>query len=202
MKIEGLIYGAFDAKVNNKTPIYDLLPVVQLLELTTATDQFLKTGNAHALGNLLPDGELKTNITDIAQGLHLLRPMEVAQKSHSLPEHIQNGASAITTSIPPFRDLLTRIEEGYGKFGVDNPEDNAHEFLARQLRMVEWHYSKEQYVHALSLAREWLPSLLCCHFGLKLLEKEDRDEMELLLNGGVIKASNGSIVRASKYQQR
>ena len=54
VQIEGLIYGAFDAKTNeNKTPIFDLLPIVSLLEWTTATDQFIKTGNGQALASLL-----------------------------------------------------------------------------------------------------------------------------------------------------
>ncbi|MFM6109026.1 MAG: hypothetical protein ACKPEO_28990, partial [Sphaerospermopsis kisseleviana] len=40
-------------------------------------------------------------------------------------------------------------------------------------------------VQALSMAREWLPSLLCYHFNIDpQVEKPNRSEMELLLNGG------------------
>ncbi|MGL6280927.1 MAG: TIGR02221 family CRISPR-associated protein, partial [Microcoleaceae cyanobacterium] len=46
VKIAGLLYGAFDAKnEKGEAPIFDLLPIVSLLDWTTATDQFIKTGN-------------------------------------------------------------------------------------------------------------------------------------------------------------
>ncbi|MFM5982778.1 MAG: TIGR02221 family CRISPR-associated protein [Sphaerospermopsis kisseleviana] len=194
VQIEGLIYGAFDAKSNdNKTPIFDLLPIVSLLEWTTATDQFLKTGNAQALAGLLHNGdnateELANNIDKIAQGLQLLRPIDVMQESALLPEKITAASSTISESLPPFTTLLRRVENDYGSFGLQNPTEytvNPKASLIRQLRMVEWYAEKGQIVQALSMAREWLPSLLCYHFNIDpQVEKPNRSEMELLLNGG------------------
>jgi hypothetical protein len=51
--------------------------------------------------------------------------------------------------------------------------------------MVEWYAEKGQIVQALSIAREWLPSLLCYHFNIDpQVEKPNRNEMEILLSGG------------------
>jgi hypothetical protein len=195
VKINGLIYGARDAqnKAANQTPIFDLLPIVSLLEWTTATDQFLKTGNGQALAGLLHNGdyateELANNIDKIAQGLQLLRPTDVMQEAALLPERITAASSSISESLPPFRTLLKRVENDYGKFGLKNPTEytiSPQSSLIRQLRMVEWYVEKGQIVQALSIAREWLPSLLCYHFNIDpQIERPNRSEMELLLNGG------------------
>ncbi|GAA6619741.1 TIGR02221 family CRISPR-associated protein [Scytonema sp. NUACC26] len=198
VKIKGLIYGAFDAKTFDattnkyKTPIFDLLPIVSLLDWTTATDQFIKTGNGQELARLLQSyditaQELAENIDGIAQGLQLLRPMNVMQQAAILPEHIAAAASKVSQTVPPFATLLRRVEKDYGTFGLINPtdyQDVPQASLLRQLKMVEWYANKGQTVQALSIAREWLPSLLCYHFRLDPLDKDNREEMELLLTGG------------------
>lgn len=203
VEIKGLIYGAFDAKTSdNKTPIFDLLPIVSLLEWTSATDLFIKTGNGEALSTLLQSEEttiqnLATSIQGIAQGLQLLRPMDVMRESATLPDRISDAASSVSISTPQFAALLGRIKEDYSTFGLQNPTDYQNypqSSLLRQLKMVEWYAAKGQTVQALSMAREWLPSLLCYHFKLDPLDKDNREEMELLLNGG--KTKDG---KESKY---
>ena len=195
VKIDGLLYGAFEAKnkEKNETPTYDLLPIVSLLEWTTATDQFIKTGNGESLANLLHSShpqteQLAENIKGIAQALQLLRPMDVMKQSFTLTERIEEATPIISKSVPPFSSLLKRVSDDYGKFSLENPDafdNNAQESLLHQLDMIEWYVDKGQTVQALSLAREWLPSLLCHHFQLDPLDAENnRDEMEILLAGG------------------
>ena len=209
VKIKGLVYGAFEAKnkETNETPTFDLLPIVSLLEWTTATDQFIKTGNGEALASLLHTNSttenLAASIKGIAQGLQLLRPMDVMRESALLPDRIKEATPIVSQSVPPFESLLERVEKDYGKFGLANPEDyttNSKFSLIRQLKMIEWYAEKGQTVQALSLAREWLPSLLCYHFELDpQIDRPNRDEMELLLKGGTIKGSDGVPDRKSIY---
>jgi len=195
VNIKGLIYGAYEAKnkEKNETPTFDLLPIVSLLNWTTATDQFIQTGNGEDLASLLhssnPQTEnLASSIKGIAQGLQLLRPMDVMREASLLPELIVEATPIVSQSVPPFATLLERVEKDYGDFGLANPEEytnNSKASLVRQLKMIEWYAQKGQIVQSLSMAREWLPSLLCYHFKLDpQIEKPNRSEMELLLNGG------------------
>lgn len=213
VKIEGLLYGAFEAqnKETNETPTFDLLPIVSLLEWTTATDQFIKTGNGEALASLLHSSNsetenLATSIKGIAQGLQLLRPMDVMRESALLPDRIKEATPIVSQSVPPFESLLERVEKDYGTFGLANPEDyttNSKFSLIRQLKMIEWYAEKGQTVQALSLAREWLPSLLCYHFELDpQIDRPNRDEMELLLKGGKIKGADDNTIRESIYLEQ
>ena len=208
VKIKHLLYGAYDAREQgtNRAPVFDLTPFLNLLEWVPATDQFIRTGNGQALAELLPKDpqplqELGDSIKVIADGLQLLRPMHVMHEAAQLCHRIAAAAPTIGSTVPPFATLLGRVREAYGRFGLTNPTDrnNAKIFLQQQLSMVEWYADKGQIVHALSLAREWLPSLLCYHFGLDPMEKANRDEMELLLNGGTVKDSRGNIVNESPH---
>lgn len=205
VKINGLIYGAFNAQneETNQTPIFDLLPIVSLLEWTTATDQFLKTGNGQALAGLLHNGdtateELANNIDEIAKALQLLRPMDVMEEAALLPKNIKTASEIVSQSLPPFTTLLKRVENDYGNFGLSNPEEyktNAKASLVRQLRMIEWYVNKDQVVQALSLAREWLPSLLCYYFKLDPRQQVNREDMEKLLKASTHPTAQLNLVR-------
>ena len=211
VNIKGLLYGAFDAKNQaNETPSFDLLPVVSLLDWTTATDQFIKTGNGEALADLLKNNQasnqstekLADNISNISRGLQMLRPMDIMSASAKLPEAIAEATPTISQEIPPFATLLQRVDADYSKFGLANPQQDRNSSkasLVKQLQMVEWYLEKNEIVQALSLAREWLPSLLCYHFELDMLNQNSRDEMELLLHGGKLKDREGNTIRESKY---
>jgi hypothetical protein len=113
--------------------------------------------------------------------------MDVMHQAAALPSHIAAVVGDISKSVPPFTALIQRVQTDYGAFGLADPANfrlNAKASLARQLRMVEWYYNKGQYVHALSMAREWLPSLLCFHFELDPMDENHRKDMEALLQRG------------------
>jgi len=183
--IEGLLYGAFEAKENNIAPTFDLLPVVRLFDWLTATDQFLKTGNGQDLAALLQEAgghtqALGDRILKISQGLQLLRPMDVMTAAAALPEDIERAKPDLAAVVPPFELLLNRVMEEYGKFSLADPQDyqvNGKAALQKQLFEIEWYAQKGLDVQAISLAREWLPSLLCHHFDLDPMDKEKREEM-------------------------
>ena len=213
VKIKGLLYGAFDAKnQDDETPSYDLLPIVSLLDWIPATDQFIKTGNGEALADLLKNDraanrtteKLAESITNISRGLQMLRPIDVMTASAQLSEDIEEATPTISQEILPFVTLLKRVETDYSKFGLANPQvdDNAKDSLIKQLQMVEWYVEKREMVQALSIAREWLVSLLCYHFKLNMLDKSNRSEMELLLHGGKYKDDEGNTTKESQYLAR
>lgn len=192
--ITGLLYGAFEAKENGIAPTFDLLPVVGLFDWLTATDQFLKTGKGEDLAKLLENTEghteaLGNRILEISQGLELLRPMDVMKASSELPEDIKRAKPDLAAVAPPFTMLLDRIANEYGQFALAEPQNYqvyGKEALQKQLFEIEWYAKKGLEVQAISLAREWLPSLLCYHFNVDPMNQQTREEMEILCCGGKI----------------
>ena len=185
VKVEAVVYGAYEArdKEANISPVFDLTPFISLFDWLTATNQFIYTGSARYLARQLKGrGEalapLAQNVRDIALGLDLLRPRDVAEAAQSLPQNLK----AVQQLLPrPFGVVAEQIENAYGRFQVERPADpRAH--LMSQLEMINWYYEKERYVHAISMAREWLVSLVCVEFGLNLWDREERSKAEFLLN--------------------
>ncbi|RLD03570.1 MAG: TIGR02221 family CRISPR-associated protein [Chloroflexi bacterium] len=205
VKVEGVLYGAFEAKSdNNISPVFDLTPFVNLLDWLTATNQFIYTGDARYLASQLArmdDDALKpliTGVNDISLGLRLLRPMDVSRASEKLPEILEG----ISAGIPkPFEVLTRRIEESYSQFRCEDSE-GAKECLESQLRMINWYHKRQHTVHTIALCREWAVSLLCMYFEVDAWNKYERSDMELLLNGGVYKDKYGNIIKESPRLER
>lgn len=206
--MQHLLYGAYDArdKKTKRVPVFDLKPFLVSLEWITAADQFVHTGNGQRLAELVPDSlqplrDLRDNIKDIADGLHLLRPMQVMHEAAQLSQRTAAAAPIIEQTVPSFATLLGRVQDAYSRFGLMDPTDhhNAKLSLRQQLSMVEWYTEHGQIVQALSLAREWLPSLLCYHFGLDPMEGKNRADMELLLGGGKDSRSGNISPRLSEW---
>ena len=216
VSLKGVLDGAWEARrpmsnppePTDRSPVFDLSPFMNLLTLTTSTDQFLKTGNAQSLVNLLPIEEnskpLIQSVSNIARGLELLRPNDVMREAAAITNHIDAAIPAIETEIPPIAPLIRRVSAEYGGFAVAQSAENSGQNtldkarLGRQLRMVKWYADRGQFVHALSMAREWLPSLLCWKFNADPTAVKEREDMELLLAGGIIKDSaTGATIKES-----
>ena len=207
VKVEAVVYGAFEARdqQTNISPVFDLSPFVSLFDWLAAANQFIYTGNARYLASQLaktgqePLYPLADNVTAIAQGLELLRPRDVAEASLLLPGNLKT----INTHLPkPFSVVVQSVEKAYVTFGVAS--DAPREHLVSQLRMVNWYFQNQHYVHTLAMAREWVVSLLCMEFQLDMWDKDARAEMEFLLNNGGIRknTATGEVERESLYRQK
>lgn len=200
--VERVLYGAWEARsATNISPVFDLTPFVALLDWLNAANQFLETGNAEKLALQLrqtnqPElGSLAQDINRISIGLDLLRPRDVA----AMAQGLQHTFDALSGPLPkPFEVVRDKLRGAYSQFGLDVAA-NSRAHLVSQLRMIDWYVEKQKYVHALSLAREWLVSLLCHQFELDMWDEKHRADCELLLNGGVRKNEAGEVLYELPY---
>lgn len=201
--IEAIYYGAFE--LGNKdtgkpAPVIELSEFVSMFDWLSAVNEFLYNGNARYMAEQLKKRErpvlepLAANVTDISLALELLRPRDVAGASKQISQHLQSVADVLPK---PFGVVAQPLETAYARFGAP-PTADFREHLRVQLKMINWYYEKQQFVHTLSMAREWLVSLLCVEFRLDMWDKDKREEIEFLLNGGVRK-ENGIIVKQSSH---
>jgi CRISPR-associated DxTHG motif protein len=203
--IEAIYYGAYELgnkNTNEPAPVIELSEFVSMFDWITAVNEFLYTGNASYLAKQLNTHKseklsgLVENINQIALGLELLRPLTVAEAARELPEKL----GSVENNLPrPFSVVAKPLEQAYAQFGI-SPDAEAREHLRAQLRMINWYFEKDRFVQTLSMAREWLVSLLCVQFSLDMWNNDYREEMEFLLNGGV-KKENGQIVKVSPYRE-
>lgn len=203
--IKAVLYGAFDLGQGGPAPVIDLSEFVSLLDWLTATNEFIKSGNAAALAAQLSKSKeptllpLAQTVEEIAVGLHLLRPKETSAAAAALPDNIDLARETLP---PPFAVLSTSVQASYGRFGVA-AQMAVRDQLGYELEMVNWYHSRGQIVHALSMAREWVVSFLCVHFELDMQALADRNEMEFLIGGGKLKdRESGRVVRESAFLSR
>jgi CRISPR-associated protein Csx16 len=141
-----IVYGAFEARANNHTPIWDLTPFVELTEWTWALAAFFKTGYAKSLAQLaqnlgakLASEWAKTRVGPPPQLKKFAKALEafgdalatvrlgellVACNQHSssarwLAEALEQAKAEIAAHFPPLAKGLTRLEEMVAPLQLD-----------------------------------------------------------------------------------
>ena len=208
IKLRGVFYGAYEVrdKENNRTPIFDLTPMIVLLDWSAAADRFVRTGDARFLASLVAErrkelalaavgdmalkdqagklGHLSTALGDVSRSLVLLVHNEVMESVASLPGYVEAARPALERSLGtlPFSSLLQRVTESYQPLAFPAPKDTARmaERLEVERRMIHWYAEHEHWMQAISLSREWLVSWTMLHLNLEDLLTE-RENVEKIL---------------------
>lgn len=227
--IDAIYYGALELGVPAEhvpAPVIDLSEFASMLDWLTATNRFVETGEGHALAKLLRAGmpagiqmgkdlqarqlgqQLKSAaeaIESVSLALSVARPIESMQAAAHLAATLQQAAPGILERARPFGLLAEQVVAQYGQFGLDDPADDAQlvKSLWRQLAMINWYLDRRRTVHAVTLAREWVVSLLAYTFGAAIFDSQSaRPDVELALNNGVEKRRSSKSLRQGKYDEQ
>lgn len=195
LKLAAVLYGAFEAKTDdNKTPMFDLTPMLTLLEWAVAADRFNRTGDARYLAKLLnayrkelatrpgatqdeksqlsPLNGLEAVLTGLSQSLQMIRPSEAMQLAKELIQKVESAGEALKmgNAAKPFQALLNSVLQTYQPLAHPSPNQFDHvqkvkEVLAAERLLIRWYFDREWWVQAVSLAREWLISWLMAQTG-------------------------------------
>ncbi len=208
--VERMIYGAFEARENNVSPIFDLTPFIALLDWTTATEAFLRYGRADDLAEQVRnsvhsvpsapannDSRIADQLATLTRALQTVRTAEVMESADRLDQLLQQRRNDTENDPPtaPFTMLLDQITDGYAHLALADPMDpaNSNAVLQRKLAMVYWYLQKAMPVQAITLSREWLVSLVVARRGQELFDRSHRVEAEDLLNARVQAAETDPI---------
>ncbi|MFM6203854.1 MAG: hypothetical protein ACKPEZ_00470, partial [Planktothrix sp.] len=165
----------------------DLSEFVGMLDWLTATDRFITTGEGQSLANLLysavpSQAELRDNpstrpvrsdleksakaIETISLALSITRPIETMKSAIKLETTLQKAESSFNQRAKPFSLLSEKIIDEYGQFALENPthKNVTLDNLWHQLHMIEWYINRDKIIQAVTLAREWLVSVLVFNF--------------------------------------
>ncbi|HEY9865927.1 MAG TPA: TIGR02221 family CRISPR-associated protein [Candidatus Obscuribacterales bacterium] len=213
--IDAIYYGALELKESKESPapVIDLSEFVGMLDWLTATDRFITTGEGQSLANLLysavpSNAELRDDpstrplrsdleksakaIETISLALNITRPIETMKSAIKLETTLQKAESSFNQRAKPFSLLAEKIINEYGQFALENAthKDVTLDNLWHQLHMIEWYINRDKIIQAVTLAREWLVSVLI--FNLNLHEfmfdlNKCRKYVEQSLNNGAEK---------------
>ncbi|MBD2319600.1 TIGR02221 family CRISPR-associated protein [Phormidium tenue] len=206
VSIEAIYYGALELKTEGIAPVIDLSEFISMIDWITATTRFTEMGNGQALVDLLRNeiptgGELRDRpdwsdlsvslenaasaIETISLALSITRPIEVMASAAKLEATLRRSADAFGQRARPFQLLSDRVVAEYGQFALERPmqKDAIRQNLEIQRETVEWYIERNYIVQALTLAREWLVSLVAYWFELDILDyRGGRELIEDALN--------------------
>jgi len=196
VQVRAVVYGAFDVRdqstTPNSAPLFDLSPMLHLLEWASATDRFNRTGDARYLASLLREQQkvlaqrwqgqpeqlrqlsalnnLAGNLQEISQALRLIRPHQTMQAVNGLSQRIEAAKPVLqeTAAARPFTRLLDNLFQTYHPLSVDKADASAQQrqTLMTERRMLTWYVERELWVQAVALGREWLVSWVMAHLGI------------------------------------
>lgn len=189
-----VFYGAYDVRdqssTPNKTPIFDLTPMLALLDWTNATNRFVKTGDARDLAELMKEAadenqsvlNAAKSVNDVSMAAFLCQPMPLSEKSNELIDSLNKSKSILQSKVPPFELLREQIVKDFSCFV--HPKDNFKSLLQAQLNLIRWYHKNNQLMQAMTLMREWLIGAVTYKLGGNLtLEYKEREEISTAING-------------------
>lgn len=226
--IERIFYGALELgnPHNNKpAPVIDLSEFAAMLDWLTAASRFVETGEGQPLASLIrsqmpPGPQMGTDlearelgqqlghaaraIEDISLALRLTRPIEAIQASQALTLTLARTRPQVMRHARPFVALADRVTTEYGQFAQSEIEQPPQNHVVLTLEMVQWYVQRRHYVQAVTLAREWLVTLLAVQFSLPVDDlKVGREPVEDLLNRATARRqAHSRITEAGSMDER
>ncbi|MBV6479140.1 MAG: hypothetical protein HGGPFJEG_01901 [Ignavibacteria bacterium] len=193
IKIAKIIYGAFDAKENDKVPVFDLTPFIELMELSYAVHDFLKYGKADLLDKHMKYIQKYTHITkkdekakalssmgkmlkELMESMSIVNTLEILKHANNIynkTDELKKDLECITKT-KPISLLFTTINKRIER--IRNPEISNldHSSMMKQIEIIRWFIDTNQYQQAITLMNELFLTSECISDSLDPLLKENR----------------------------
>jgi CRISPR-associated DxTHG motif protein len=163
VQLKHLVYGAFEAKTPEGTPVFDLTPLVTMLDWANATNRFLETGDARKLKPLIrmqrraPLNSLADKLSDLSTAMATHR----IEATHDMAEKVIKEINQIQqepweAQHEPMKMLLDQIHDNTTALVADSK--NPIQALKAQFALIKQYMHHGQFVSGIGLAREWIVS--------------------------------------------
>lgn len=206
--IRHVVYGAYDARDPYRTPpdpadqapVFDLTSLLDLLDWLSGAEALLSRSDAallaekmerthNALWRERAAGELPRRLKSVAQklrdlshALHLSRPRDVMRLADELTPLLDDARAELGRWAKPFAVITEQVRAELEPLAYAEADVLSHENLRRQLELIRHYLKKGLVVQAMTLAREWIVSLLVLRRGEgNWLDRPTREEVEKAL---------------------
>ncbi len=169
-ELAGIFYGAFDNRMENRTPIFDLSPLTALVKGSFAVKSFMETGGVETLGEFLRempgfdervsryfDKKLKEYHPMQASGLSIEAGL-LAQDLLRMFPNLFAGNARFTAG----RELAETLRDSLERVAFRGEQKSDKKALVldiaeleRQLNFIDEKLNHKNVAHALLLLREW-----------------------------------------------
>lgn len=208
--IRHIVYGAYEAREPSddpqdplaRAPIFDLTPLVDLLDWLSGAEALLSRSDALLLAEKLEatQQQLRTKqgqahfpthlkrvasrLRDLSLSLHLAWPRDVMRTAHDLLPVLDAALEEIKLYCPPFALVVEQVRDEVSRWAYDRPDDLSIGNLKKQLALIQHYLDRGLLVQAITLMREWLVSWVVLKRAQsdRWLSREEREEAAEALN--------------------
>ena len=207
--IRYILYGAYDAGAYcsngiKSVPVFDLTPLLDLIDWTGGLETFLRRGEATLIGEKMREKHASLyrqrdsnsslphklqsvgkKLQTLSRSLHLARAQEVLKDAHDLLELLEKAKSELEEWAKPFATIIDRVRKELEAFAYEDVDKLTRENLERQLNLIRYYTSKELLIQATLLAREWIVSYVIYRLHGECGDwtaREKREQAEKCLN--------------------
>lgn len=177
-EIEGVYYGAFELARQDEdipAPIFDLSDFVKMLDWITAGDQFIRTGDAHWLAELMKTengklGQLPVVLEKISRANAFCDPFQLMDNAYLFNQMVHKMGDREGSGLQPFWAVQPIISDEIAPFSLSNRQRHGEDKkVAGEMKIIQWHIEHHQLIQATLMLREVLLDLI----SLKLEEPLD-----------------------------
>lgn len=172
--IKGLYYGAYEARVNDRSPVIDLTFLVDTIDWFYAAKLFERFGLSGLIGrkmsviqnnchkNQLPKKPQKLKpvgeklLQSISLGLFNADAVFVGEQCASLKRQREEVMGEIDQFVPEAAALINAAFDTYIPFAINETNTLNQDEIEREMLLIDWYLEKKQLKNALTLIREWV----------------------------------------------
>jgi CRISPR-associated DxTHG motif protein len=175
VQVERIVYGAWEARdpLTNKAPVFDLTPFLDMANWMSAANVFLKTGHAGLIADILKqtqrsawmnDGSassaarptqlvtLASNLQFLSEALLMTRADDISRTAGLVSSSLARAETELQHWAWPFAPMLERLQTLTSN--LQQPG------LQAQRELLHWYLEHGHIVQCVTLAREWMISLV------------------------------------------
>jgi len=192
--LRAILYGALDLKDDGVAPVLDLSRFAAMLDWITAADQFIQTGNAIRLADLLKSREKNAaqSLEAVSRAALMTQPFSLSKEARNLQRVLRKAATSFAYTSQPFSVLAEKISQTFSHFILPEeisrdtplPCEYGEKLLSQEWDLIEWYQEHGHWMQALTLAREFLIDLVTWEVGDAIdLKPENRNVVERGISG-------------------
>ncbi|MHC1630392.1 MAG: TIGR02221 family CRISPR-associated protein [Methanoculleaceae archaeon] len=226
--IERVLYGTFDPDRRDTSPVLELTPFVELPDWIAAAHAFTESMDARKISSLIREindrlykegrdsdalptrlKQWSNNLEKFTTAVRMARPIEALDTGNSIFSDFQSVKEEIEEYVPaldPVRSEIEKIQKYALTLSAD--EGITWEHAEKQLALIELMNEKKLYLQSMTLAREWMITLIILGQGQyrqKWLEEQVRKDATDSLNAirpGTNRETDGAVGYFSEWIER
>ncbi len=178
--LEGVWYGAFEVGGEQRSPVIDLCPLVDMLDWIHGATCLEEYGDGQPLGNKLQQihnqswrgssghegakflQQLGEAAKNFRRAFNLSRPLELMKQAHVFNENLVKTEEEVKKWAPPFeyvtsdvRQELEQVISGDITTEAENPI-LSRQMLSKQLGLIKYWIDRDMVMQGISLMKEWM----------------------------------------------